>query len=72
MAKLAGTSMSMLYQMGYEKDKGGRKAASELAGRIEKAAETIAMRDPVRFPILTRGDLSATCSGCEYFKNCKG
>ena len=70
MAKLAGTSMSMLYQMQYPKEKGGRQAASELAGRIETAAGVVTAKAPQRLPVLTRGDLSPACASCDYFRTC--
>ena len=64
LAEKAETSLSLLYQLSY----GTRKASSELAGRIEKAAKKIG-KD--RLPVLTRGDLSEACAGCKHFKDCQ-
>lgn len=71
LAVLAATSRSMLYQLQYSKEKGGRQASSELAGRIEDAV--IAMGDRGgRLPALTRADLSSACASCPHLRNCRG
>jgi hypothetical protein len=62
LARLANTSVSMLYHL----SSGERKASSEKAIRIERAAAKIGGG----LPTLSRMDLNATCRGCEYAKAC--
>lgn len=62
LARLANTSLGMLYQL----SAGDRKASSEKAIRIEKAAAKIGGG----LPPLTRMDLNETCRGCEYARAC--
>jgi hypothetical protein len=71
LAKLADTSVQMFYKLQYTRDKGGRVASSDLAGRIEQAAQIISARHPGRFPSLTRADLSPACAQCPHFAGCK-
>jgi hypothetical protein len=63
LAKKAETSLALLYQLSQEH----RRASSELAGRIEKAAAKINKG----LPVLTRGDLSEACAVCKHFKDCQ-
>lgn len=70
LAAAAKTSRSVLYQLTYSKEKGGRTASAELAGRIEEAAAPITARAKDRLPALTRGDLAPACAECHYFKKC--
>ena len=67
LARKAETSLSLLYQLSY----GTRKASSGLAGRIEKAAASIAKRKRhTPLPELRRGDLSEDCAKCPLYKEC--
>lgn len=70
LAASAKTTRSVLYQLTYVEEKGGRKASAELAARIETAAAPITKRAKGRLPALTRGDLNATCGQCPYLHKC--
>jgi hypothetical protein len=70
LAAAAKTSRSVLYQLCYPKEKGGRVASAELADRIETAAKPITAKSKGRLPQLTRGDLCPACAACPYFAKC--
>lgn len=66
LAELATTTKGQLYQL-----RGGhRNCSSDLAIRIEKAAEKLRAKNP-ELPPLLRTDLSTACASCEYAKACK-
>jgi hypothetical protein len=56
-AKKAELSLQRLYHLGA----GYRNASSEMAARIEAAADGE----------LTRADLNETCANCPYYQNCQ-
>lgn len=62
LARLAGTSVGTLYQL----SAGDRKASSEKAIQIEKAAAKLG----AGLPPLSRMDLNDACRGCEYARLC--
>jgi transcriptional regulator with XRE-family HTH domain len=59
LAKHAGTSRGMLYQLA----SGQRKATVEMAARLEKAFNKMNVN-------LTRGDMSNTCASCFFYQRC--
>jgi len=70
LAAHAETSLSLLYQLSYDPPN-NRKASSELAGRIEKAAALIGKRKRHKpLPELRRGDLAEACAKCQHYKDC--
>ncbi len=68
LAEKAGTSLSLLYQLGY----GTRTASPDLAGRIEKASSGINRRARHKpLPDVDRADLAEACANCKFYKGCK-
>lgn len=60
LAKFAGTSRTYLYQLA----NGTRKASSEMAAKLENAAELLSQKENIG--LLPRYFVSKICNGCHY------
>lgn len=65
LSRLSRVGLSHLYQIA----QGRRMASSDAAARIEEASKGIGT-DGGNLPMLARGDISAVCGECPYYKKC--
>ena len=68
MARMAGTSRGMLYQV----SGGFREFSAGAAGRIERATAKMHNLSNGRLPKLYRTDLAKACAQCQYAEKCLG
>ena len=63
----ARTSLSLLYQLGYET----RTASPDLAARVARGIASINKRKRhVPLPEVAQGDLSPVCAKCKFYREC--